>query len=165
MTPHPMNTFQSSAGCEAVACRTPGDCGSHSPTDASTEYACSDPDASSCTGSEDSWSARSPQCIGRPRAHMRSASGSSVELEKGWNARGDALEVQPGTVKRIAFTPRGSRMVQKFLEAANPVEAAALASELKGSVVAAIQCPHANHVLQMVFKTLPPSAWPTFFVE
>jgi len=75
------------------------------------------------------------------------------------------LEVQPGTVKQLAFTYKGCRMVQEVLQAANPFEAAALASELKGSVVDAIRSPHANHVLQLIFKTLAPSAWPTFFVE
>jgi len=54
-----------------------------------------------------------------------------------------------GRVWALAQDPCGSRRVQQALEeAADDQERAGLAMELRGHVLEALQCPHANHVLQ-----------------
>jgi len=62
-----------------------------------------------------------------------------------------------GEIWNLARTEQGSRRVQKaFDEAASNEQRMALASELHTHVWAALQCPHANHILKKVIETMPP---------
>jgi len=54
----------------------------------------------------------------------------------------------------LAQEARGCRWVQAAMAGAVREEGAALASELRGHVVAAAESPHANHVLQLCINTL-----------
>mmetsp|Transcript_56361 Transcript_56361/g.175040 ORF Transcript_56361/g.175040 Transcript_56361/m.175040 type:complete len:316 (+) Transcript_56361:55-1002(+) len=61
-----------------------------------------------------------------------------------------------GRVWALAQDPCGSRRVQQALEeAADDQERAGLAMELRGHVLEALQCPHANHVLQKCIELMP----------
>lgn len=60
-----------------------------------------------------------------------------------------------GNVWRLSQDPVGSRRVQDAIDSADNDQARlALASELKGHVWDALQCPHANHVLQRCIVSL-----------
>jgi len=64
-----------------------------------------------------------------------------------------------GRVWNLSRTALGSREVQRALELAVDDEARAdIASELRGHTWAAMQCPHANFVLQKCIMTLRPQA-------
>jgi len=76
----------------------------------------------------------------------------------------EALRRQPGLVRRLAFNPSGCRAVQLALEVADRGLASELAAGLRGSVVEAIESPHANHVLQKIVRVLTPQEVP-FVVE
>ncbi|CAK0895227.1 unnamed protein product, partial [Prorocentrum cordatum] len=60
-------------------------------------------------------------------------------------------------VWRLSRDARGCREVQEALHAAaGDAERAALALELQGHVWEALQCPHANHVVQKCIASIPP---------
>jgi len=64
-----------------------------------------------------------------------------------------------GRVWSLSQEAHGCRQVQAALAAATQDESReALASELRGHVVQACKCPHANHVLQKVIALLQPEA-------
>lgn len=64
-----------------------------------------------------------------------------------------------GYVWNLSQDPKGSRTVQQAIEeAASNKQRESLALELKGHISAAMQCPHANHVLQKCASILEPSS-------
>lgn len=88
------------------------------------------------------------------------ASGSGRGGETG-EAAGFGLEglLVAGRVWSLSQEPIGCRQVQAALDAASSDKAReALAGELRGHVVHASRCPHANHVLQKVVAVLRPGA-------
>eukprot|EP00405_Crypthecodinium_cohnii_P008832 CAMPEP_0206437832 /NCGR_PEP_ID=MMETSP0324_2-20121206/11264_1 /ASSEMBLY_ACC=CAM_ASM_000836 /TAXON_ID=2866 /ORGANISM="Crypthecodinium cohnii, Strain Seligo" /LENGTH=556 /DNA_ID=CAMNT_0053905165 /DNA_START=99 /DNA_END=1770 /DNA_ORIENTATION=+ len=60
-----------------------------------------------------------------------------------------------GNVLKRAFEPAGSRAVQDAIAHLNRNEASSLASELRGSVQACVESPHANYVLSCAIEQLP----------
>jgi len=60
----------------------------------------------------------------------------------------------PGLVLDFAFHKKGCRVVQLALDVADRRVAAELAARLRGAVVAAIESPHANYVIQKIIKVL-----------
>lgn len=80
---------------------------------------------------------------------------ASVEVTAGARQQGAIA----GNVWNLAQEPQGSRDVQRALEEADSNnEREALACEMHGHVCEAMQCLHANHVLQKCVSTLEPSA-------
>lgn len=70
-----------------------------------------------------------------------------------------------GRVWFLAQDPKGCRCVQEALETAGCEEVKlSLAFELKGHIVHALRCPHANHVLQKCIATMQPESL-QFIVE
>lgn len=64
-----------------------------------------------------------------------------------------------GRVWALAQDSTGSRLVQRALEeAADDQARVALAGELRGHVLEAMRCPHANHVLQKCIVSMRPTA-------
>jgi len=64
-----------------------------------------------------------------------------------------------GQVWSLSQEAHGCRQVQRAMECApSDVSREALASELRGHVVEACKCPHANHVLQKLIVLLPSSS-------
>lgn len=64
-----------------------------------------------------------------------------------------------GRVWSLAQDPEGSREVQRVLDTCMSEEARrAIAVELRGHVVKAMRCPHANHVLQKCIASCSPEA-------
>lgn len=61
-----------------------------------------------------------------------------------------------GRVVKLAMNPKGCRLLQRVLELVTEKEMVALVTELKGHVCAAVESPHANHVLQKAIVLLPP---------
>lgn len=61
-----------------------------------------------------------------------------------------------GKVWSLSRDARGCRAVQLAFEEANDEEREALAGELRGHVVEATRCPHANHVLQKCVAVMAP---------
>lgn len=75
------------------------------------------------------------------------------------NARPVASSAVNGNVWRLSQDPKGSRAVQQAIkDAASNQQRESLARELKGHICIAIQCPHANHVLQKCAATLEPAS-------
>lgn len=62
------------------------------------------------------------------------------------------------SVWRLSQDPEGTFEVQRAIEDCSDIERLSLASELRGHVYEATQCPHANHVLRKVITTMPSSA-------
>lgn len=76
------------------------------------------------------------------------------QLEEGGDALVEvraALE-KPGTVKRLSFQSKGCRAVQKALEVLDRAPAARLARGLEGSILQAVKCRFANHVILVIIK-------------
>jgi hypothetical protein len=70
-----------------------------------------------------------------------------------------------GSVWELAKDPQGCREVQKaFSECDSIEERLAIAEQLRGHVMDAIHCPHANHVLHKVIEILP-STSSNFIIE
>eukprot|EP00450_Noctiluca_scintillans_P030436 CAMPEP_0194536234 /NCGR_PEP_ID=MMETSP0253-20130528/75078_1 /TAXON_ID=2966 /ORGANISM="Noctiluca scintillans" /LENGTH=378 /DNA_ID=CAMNT_0039382129 /DNA_START=63 /DNA_END=1199 /DNA_ORIENTATION=+ len=63
-----------------------------------------------------------------------------------------------GCVWRLSQTSRGCRVVQSLLETSSGVDKMALAEELKGHVLEAVESPSANFVLQRCIEVLPASS-------
>jgi len=87
------------------------------------------------------------------------AEGAVQELTRQLNAGGEvrsaAVASLTGSVWRLSQDPRGCRLVQLAIEVASSAEARALAAELHGHVVEAVNSPNANYVLQKVVEALP----------
>jgi pumilio RNA-binding family len=64
-----------------------------------------------------------------------------------------------GNVWKLSQDPKGSRAIQQAIETAESKEQReSLAHELSGHIFVAIQCPHANHVLQKCVSILEPAS-------
>lgn len=66
----------------------------------------------------------------------------------------DALAAMRGNVWSFSRSPTGCRLVQLALENASQHEVCKLAEELRGHVLEAASCPHANYVLQKMLTHL-----------
>lgn len=72
---------------------------------------------------------------------------------------GSSIASVVGHVWFLSRDARGCREVQEALEAAaKDDERRALADELRGHILEATRCPHANHVVQKLVAVLPPQA-------
>jgi hypothetical protein len=68
-------------------------------------------------------------------------------------------------VWRLSQDAKGCRDVQKALaECDSDEKRLAMASQLKGHVMDAVRCPHANHVLRKIVETLPPKCY-SFIID
>lgn len=76
-----------------------------------------------------------------------------------------AIEALAGSVAELAFDGASSRVMQRALQVAALDVAAALLGELRGRVLEACYCPHANHVLQRALERLPPQSIEFIFEE
>jgi hypothetical protein len=56
----------------------------------------------------------------------------------------------------LAWTKRGSRIVQKAIEVGTNTDQEQIVRQLHGRVLEALKSPHANHVLQKCIEVLPP---------
>jgi len=74
-----------------------------------------------------------------------------------------ASELQ-GRVWALSQDAQGCRDVQDAISSAPLAYACTLAAELRGHVNAAVQCPHANHVLRIVITRMPAPAF-NFILE
>lgn len=87
------------------------------------------------------------------------ASGSCQELmddlAAGSKAREEALAILHGSVWSHSRAPSGCRLVQLALQVANRETASDILEELHGHVKDAIDCPHANYVIQKVVEVMP----------
>merc|ERR1712023_615144 len=70
-----------------------------------------------------------------------------------------------GRVWTLSQDPEGSRAVQHAFEDADAKERESLARELQGHIADAMQCPHANHVLQKCTSLLEPEFLQMFIDE
>eukprot|EP00930_Biecheleria_cincta_P035395 TRINITY_DN24347_c0_g1_i1.p1 TRINITY_DN24347_c0_g1~~TRINITY_DN24347_c0_g1_i1.p1 ORF type:complete len:511 (+),score=90.98 TRINITY_DN24347_c0_g1_i1:74-1606(+) len=66
----------------------------------------------------------------------------------------DAIASMRGQVWSFSRSPTGCRLVQLALEKSNQHEVGKLAEELRGHVLEAAKCPHANYVLQKMLTHL-----------
>lgn len=66
-----------------------------------------------------------------------------------------ALAQMRNSVRELAMTDSGCRLVQAALIAACPKEAQVLAQEMRNHVPEAIKSPHANYVIQEIIQQLP----------
>lgn len=90
-----------------------------------------------------------------------------ADLKSGSEARRNALNalLEKGTVHELSFHKVGCRLVQLALDLVDRREAATLARDLRGSVVKAVQCPHANYVIQKILAVLSPREVPFVVAE
>jgi len=75
-------------------------------------------------------------------------------MDGGRQGVADALAAMRGKVWTFAQSPTGCRLVQLALENASQHEVGKLAEELRGHVLEATSCPHANYVLQKMLTHL-----------
>jgi len=68
-------------------------------------------------------------------------------------SRQAATEFVTKAVWSLSTSPSGSRLVQRILDVASEAQQLAVASQLRGQVLAATRCPHAHHVLQKCIGT------------
>lgn len=66
--------------------------------------------------------------------------------------------LQASRVLELAFDAEGCRRLQHLLEESPQEQASALAMQLRGHVRAAVESPHANHVIQKIIECLPASS-------
>eukprot|EP00747_Dinoflagellata_sp_TGD_P168982 gnl/TRDRNA2_/TRDRNA2_196725_c0_seq1.p1 gnl/TRDRNA2_/TRDRNA2_196725_c0~~gnl/TRDRNA2_/TRDRNA2_196725_c0_seq1.p1 ORF type:complete len:405 (-),score=87.06 gnl/TRDRNA2_/TRDRNA2_196725_c0_seq1:25-1206(-) len=95
-----------------------------------------------------SWDA--PTCWA-PTEHLSAVSGGCREFQGGPSA--PALS---GYVWSLARDSKGTRTVQNEIDAADAHDKRLLASELRGHVLEALKCPHANFVIQKCITTMRP---------
>jgi len=97
-------------------------------------------------------SASAKRRLRRERAALRESGGQSIaELQQSIFA--EDVTCLSGRVWSLSRDPVGCRLVQEALELGNK-DAAALAQELRGHVLEAAMCSHANYVLQKAISHL-----------